>query len=242
MIFSHQDAPPPSLSVGRSGCSRAQPLPACPGSRLPVGGATFLPAILCWARERGPSLPWGLEPGQLAQRTEAPDYHCTHQRKWETWGALPSVQALQGSLLKEPAFPWPVLVLPELGTVFWEPRSSPRGPRAPSLASVCRGRLPGGHQVGPGPRGPALVQRGRKELAKRLWQVLGASHSPSLNEDRSPIERLEEMTHDSSPCSQVTSAAPSCPCSCPGGRAAGSQLSQEGPDLDAWADTPSCWR
>lgn len=111
-----------------------------------------------------------------------------------------------GELLKEPTFPQPVLVLLKLGPALLG------GLRAPAWPESAEAGSPHSHQ---GPRGPARSSGAGRNQRSSCVQVLGASHSPALNEDRSPIEWLEEVTCGHSTYSQVTSAAPPVPVHAP---------------------------
>lgn len=124
---------------------------------------------------------------------------------------LPPAQPLQGSLFKEPAFPRPVLVLLKLGTAL-APEVSGH-PALPRSAPGGGGKRGGGSQaatrLGLGSRVPSRSSGAGRNRLSGCVQVLGASASPTLNEDRSPIERLEEMPCGRGTCSQVASAVPS---------------------------------
>lgn len=97
----------------------------------------------------------------------------------------------------------------------------------------CQG-LPGaGSQAatrsGPGSRGPARSSWAGRNRLSGCEQVLGAAASPALNADRSPVERLEDVTRGRSTCSPWPAQPPPVPAHAPAGRASSSQLSQEGP-------------
>lgn len=99
MIFSHQDAPhPPSLGGGQ-GAAGPNPL-ACPGSCLPCGWGRLLTCSALSGQGVRPFSALGLGLG-AAGPEEAPDNHCDHQWRGETWGA---VQSLQGSSSRSPSF------------------------------------------------------------------------------------------------------------------------------------------